>query len=341
MLIMFYSDFHIKDYSSYFKFNQISEQSGLTLELHNHILAGNFIHDKIVELKPDYLINLGDTFNNPDAVSTKTLYTANTIFKKIKSTGVKHFIIEGNHDILNSNKKISSTKILSPYVDDIIDDYYVLSDKGYKISLFPYHKEEMIMYNNIIKAKADRANIICTHCDFKGSIFEEGFATKCTLDSKQGIKIFSGHIHMPQTVNDVTFIGSVIQYGFKRQQLSMNGISTYNTDTGEYKRYFNNYSRHYLKIKDYDNIDKVKDFNTNIILQVLVKDSDEEIKALQNKLINYDYYMLKDFSKDKNTSEEVSNKYTNYNINSYSMFENYVKSKKPEAIEILEEINKL
>jgi DNA repair exonuclease SbcCD nuclease subunit len=345
MNILFYSDIHIKDNSAFIPYNQINEKTGLTKNLMNILRGLNFVADKILELKPNLVINLGDTFNTNDAITTRSLVTAylgfNNINKNCKKLNIKHYILNGNHEILNENLKLSSNILLEGFCDKIINENCVITEDNIKIGFIPFYRDEIIMSDNITSTINNNIDIICIHSDFSGSIFETGKKTTSQLNSKWGKQIFSGHVHLPQEVGDVTFIGSLIQNRFDSENLNKNGILLYNTETKNKMRFYNNYSKHFVKVNDINSfIQKInkEDFN-NIICNIYYNNNDDKI----NKQKQFLTYNIKDiyFTQKYIENEKENNIIQESNEDIYNpelLIKNYLNDNNVKAIDTFLEI---
>lgn len=346
MKILFYSDVHIKDNSSYINYNNIDENTGLTKNLMNVLRGLNFVADKVLELKPDLLINLGDTFNTNDAITTRSIVAANLGFKKIQENcntlKIKHYILNGNHEILNENLKLSSNKLLEGFCSSIIDNYTIITENDIKIGFIPFCRNQIMTHDYITTCINEKIDLICVHSDFCGSIFENGFKSESQVNTNWGgIPIFSGHIHLPQEINDVTFIGSLIQYKFDSENLNKNGILLYNTETKSKIRFYNNYSKHFIRVNDINDFTKKinkEDFN-NIVCSVFYNDDNDKINK-QNQFIIYNikdtYWIQKHEDNKENTTIEYES-----NENIYDpeiLIKNYLNQNYLTALDTFSEI---
>jgi len=339
MNILFYADVHIKDFSSFPPFNE-TDSNGLTKELNNTLQGFYFIRDYIDKNDINLVVNLGDTFNNVDTISTKSAYVAyqglNAIKTSCESKEIDHLIIVGNHELLNEHKNIHNCSILNKYSDLVVDDYIEYTINDLKIALFPYT-------SNINKAREwiDRgqsSGLICTHQEFSGNKYESGMFTESKLSPKSKVQIVAGHIHLPQETEDVICCGSLIQNKFSQYSIFNNGLLTYDTDTKKFTRVFNNYSKHYVKIKEED-VPNIKNILNplNSVVQVQVKDMDNK-EHLTQYLKEYKHFIIKKYEHNQKTALE-NKVYSEFNFTDPKMLLNrYICDNNENAIDVFNEV---
>jgi len=73
--------------------------------------------DKIIEIKPDFVVHSGDLFESPEP-SINAIYTAIEGFNRLKRHNIPVYIIHGNHDLPKRNSKGSPFKILKGILGD-------------------------------------------------------------------------------------------------------------------------------------------------------------------------------------------------------------------------------
>lgn len=172
--------------------------SGYTTLLEQHRKTYAWIAEQVADLKPDMVVNLGDTIETQGFVDTLTLNVITEGLGKVaavcKLLGIKHYQILGNHDI----------KTLKPLIHSL-PQFPVVED-------FLYLKKEDILFQSYtenfdaFKGRLEKKNPawVFTHVDAKGSLlfkglFGKGFdprwlPSECT--------VFNGHHHVPHTMNN-------------------------------------------------------------------------------------------------------------------------------------------
>lgn len=93
--------------------------------------------DKIVEIKPDFVVHCGDLFEHSEP-SVNALYTAIEGFKKLKDHNIPVYIIHGNHDKPKRDSKKSPFTILKSilgksFTTFVRKKYHILEKEGKEI----------------------------------------------------------------------------------------------------------------------------------------------------------------------------------------------------------------
>ncbi len=299
-----------------------------------------FVADIILQTKPDIVINLGDTFNNPDVVTTRSLVTAYSGFKHIqemcRETNTKHYMLDGNHDILNSNFSISNTKLLNGFCDEVIDDFSMFDIEDIRIGFVPYHNSQIQIHDWIGEAIDSGCDFVCAHCEFASAIYENGMKSESMMKTNWGKPIFSGHIHLPQIINDVTYVGSLVQSRFDSTTLNKNGVMVYDTDTQERKRYFNSSSKHLIKIRDIEALDTK--YIKNIVGQIIITgDADRELVTNKAKDIGLEDFIIVKKYEQKTEEEQVH--YSEFSVaQPKDLLRTHIELNNSDAIDVFENI---
>ena len=171
------------------------------------------IKEKINELKPKYVFNLGDTFHNKDKVSSTLLILYYDFLKEITKNSIVVQIV-GNHDfsVKKSHKTYHPFKILE--MDNLItvDDTYRLNDD----MVFMAYAREKELFEERIK-KVGNAKVLLAHLDINGFALGDDYIEKHSFLNPEDLDKFqlvlSGHYHEPQSkiVNkklEIVYIGS-------------------------------------------------------------------------------------------------------------------------------------
>jgi DNA repair exonuclease SbcCD nuclease subunit len=334
MKLLFYADLHFRENGSFIPWNK-PVGNGLSIELNNTIIGCQFVAEQIKALYPDLVVNLGDIFHPMESISVSTLYGAHLglslISKACKELGIKHYLVNGNHDIYSENNLICSTSILTGYFDEILASEDVVIGQG-DIGIVPFHSSPEAVYNGLITITGflDQDGVLLTHNDFAGAKYENNHETDSNLSPDLPIQIFSGHIHLPQTVGSVIYVGSLVQHRFSQYGLNENGILLYDTETKEVKRFRNNRSKHYVVVKD---LDRAREFDPQqVVLKVFSDQSHEEVELI---LKDYEYAYFPVIEK----KDDMQTTVTEFQIEDpLSVLKAFISQENPDALEIFEKV---
>ncbi|MBW9221267.1 DNA repair exonuclease [Methanothermococcus sp. SCGC AD-155-M21] len=100
--------------------------------------AFNQCIDKIIEIKPDFVVHSGDLFDSSEP-SVNALYTAIKGLRELRDHGIPIYIIHGNHDIPKRSSKSTPFLILKNILGDYLKTFF---NKKYHI--FKGEKEVFI-----------------------------------------------------------------------------------------------------------------------------------------------------------------------------------------------------
>lgn len=253
MKILFYGDSHFKEFGSATVWNKITS-TGLTYELDNLIEGFRFVSDHIRKLSPDLVIFAGDLFHPMETLSIRTLYGAamgmELVSRACKSLNIDHLILRGNHDTLTETPVIINSISSFGGYGTLITEPYLYDLKGFGIKLIPHCSNKAKVLSEM---DTPQAQLLVPHTEFAGAKFENGHPVEGGLDgSIVKTPIISGHIHMPQEIGNVTYIGSLVQDKFYK--VDGGYILMYDTDTSEHKRIKNTYSKDYLLVDDVETL---------------------------------------------------------------------------------------
>jgi DNA repair exonuclease SbcCD nuclease subunit len=334
MKILFYADPHFRENGSFIPWNKPAE-NGLSIELNNTIIGCHFVAEQIEALQPDLVFNLGDIFHPMESISVPTLHGTHlglsSISKTCKKFEIKHYLIAGNHDIYSEVSGITSIAILSGYFDEIISTNEVLNND---IGIVPYHSKPEDVYTGLMEVSGilSTDGVILTHSEFSGSKYENNHEVESNLSPDFPIKIFSGHLHLPQTVGNATFVGSLVQHRFSQYGLNENGILTFDTESKEIKRFRNNRSKHYVVVKD---LDAARDFDPQQVVLKVFSDRPKEEVELILKDYEYAYFPVTE------KKDDVQTTVTDFQIEDpLSALKAHISQENPEALEIFEKVVK-
>lgn len=336
MKIVFYGDTHLRETSSFPQFNRV-QQNFLTGELNNTLLSLDFVHDVILEEEPDLVINLGDSYNKDNYISTRTLFAADLGFQKVSDAcdklNIDHLIIAGNHDIyatFENGSRLSSICTLRAHGTPIMDTWsYDLS--GFRILLLPYTDNLEEAYQGIVTGID--YNLIAAHLEFLGAVHDNNHPVEHGLDPNTGVPVVCGHIHLPQILGDVCMPGSLIQGRFVREDLErIGGIMIYDTDNPKSKRLRkNDRSKHFVRVRDLNvlrNLDP-----EHCVLKIYSEVPEEDVKDL---LQGFEYVYIK--TKVAIEEGDVDSSYLQRDIDKpEKLLRDYISETHPEYLDIYDE----
>jgi DNA repair exonuclease SbcCD nuclease subunit len=252
MITLHFSDTHIRDKGSFPPFNRI-EENGFSRELNNCILGFQFVADKIKEIRPSAVFFHGDLYHTPEGLTTQVIHGSSLALQMVtdacEEVGCPFFIFPGNHDMVNDKIGITSVATLNGYADLVFDNRVVSVGK-FKVGIVQFNTDKVNVAKNLERMEK-KVDLIATHLDFKGARYETGRISSSVISPKLKVPVISGDIHLPQDLNSVHYIGSLIQNRFNREDLEgVGGVLTYDFKSKKVKRYPNTYSKHYVKVVD-------------------------------------------------------------------------------------------
>ncbi len=160
----------------------------------------------------DKIFILGDLFDNRTYLSLKVISFAIDLFDDLERMGLPVLIIGGNHDYYNNNdSEHTSLKILRKHTNvEIYTEPTLYEFSGKKILLMPWNgilKEEQ----KIMRQYAGKANFMFSHSELQGALTNLKVSLRHGANIADFVafpKVFSGHIHLHQTIKNFTYLGS-------------------------------------------------------------------------------------------------------------------------------------
>lgn len=224
--------------------------------------------------KGDQLLMLGDLFDNRNAIDMRAINIVVELFEEIGKLIECHVLL-GNHDQrMMNNPNINSIATIRN-----IDNIHVYNEPteimfGDKTALmFPWVSGKNTE-KEILEKYAGKDLLFC-HSDLNGcrtQVNPTRPISKSILDITDfgGFnKVYSGHIHIVQTIKNFTFVGS--PYHLDRNDVgNKKGLFVYNTKKNEDIFIENNFSPEFkkhkiLEEKDIDKLQKALDEDKNFI----------------------------------------------------------------------------
>lgn len=194
-------------------------------------LAVNFLKwasQKILELKPDIVVNLGDTFDTHAVVRSELLKEFRNHVQVIVDQGIAYYYVLGNHDFYKpTSSKYHALQSMEGFHKD-----FVIVDKRLdfdNITMVPHCP-------NFKEFPLDTKEICIAHQTFLGADY--GYIRPdvgVNADDVAAEIIISGHIHMRQEFGKVIYPGT--PYSQSIDDINqIKGLLLFDTET--YKRTF-------------------------------------------------------------------------------------------------------
>lgn len=278
---LFFSDFHLHERK---EFSRIDPITGLNTRL----TEGLNILDQIIEIIDKHHINsiyhLGDVFELKDRVPNHIIIEFQTRLLAITS---KHrfFSLLGNHDF-----NLPNYPILSIFESGNNDFNFINKPGSIDSSLYviPFQRNWEDFKREWKKAHEFPISILLIHQDIPGGVYETGksIGGVWDLETDPGILYLAGHLHKPQKVHGIQFLGSPYPTKFLPQDDGDYYIWLYNSKTKQLRPLQLNYSKfislNYYEL-DYPNYpidfkEIIQDNYVRIVGEVNKEDIDPKIK---------------------------------------------------------------
>lgn len=182
--------------------------------------------DKASELKIP-LIDCGDLTNDKAILRAEV---ANRLIKTMtyaKSSGVKVYLVVGNHSLCHEKGKEHALEFLRPYVSKVIDKPWHLDYIGYCI---PYHTDPLAVKDQLVSLP--KGITILMHQGFHGANTGHYVkdASAISVDLVRDYRVISGHYHTRQDVGTVSYVGNPYSLTFGEANDPAKGFQVLNDD---------------------------------------------------------------------------------------------------------------
>jgi len=225
----------------------------------------------------DIIVHLGDLFDNRNVIPINLLNYGMDIVEEISKIAPLHIIV-GNHDLWSKSASEINTVRPFRYIPNvkIYDKTDVLEYNGLRILMMPYI-ENRLEQIKIINNNKDCDYLFC-HSDLNGckmhltSVAHKNSDKIDIEDFKVFKKVRSGHIHLVQSNQHFTFVGSIFQ--MDRNDLGdQKGIFVIDTIDDSEQFYPNKVSPVFKKFtvreeSDIEELDSLKDTKDYIDLTI-------------------------------------------------------------------------
>ena len=230
----------------------------------------------------DIIVHLGDLFDNRNIIPINILNYGMDVVEEISKIAPLHIII-GNHDLYS--KSASEINSIRPfkYIPnvEIYSSPRILNYNNLNILMMPYI-EKRVEQIKVIEDNKNCDYLFC-HSDLNGCKMHLNSVAHRNHDKidienfKSFRKVRSGHIHLVQTNNNFTFVGSIFQ--MDRNDIGdQKGIFVIDTENDTEEFFPNNVSPVFKKFRvvDEESIDE---------LDTLKKSKDYIDLAISNSLL--------------------------------------------------------
>jgi DNA repair exonuclease SbcCD nuclease subunit len=229
--------------------------------------------------KDDIIVQLGDLFDNRNYIPIDILNYGQYIIEELSSICPVHILV-GNHDMYNkSSGDINSIKSFS-YIPNvhIYENSRVIDYLGKSILMMPYI-EKRDEQSDILKKYSGCDYLFC-HSDLNGAKMHltsvaHRNKNKIDVEDFSGYKnVKTGHIHIQQTIKNVTFVGSIFE--MDRNDLgNQKGIFILDVIENTEKFIINDISPRYKKvyIRQVSDIDTLDQISTRDYIDLYISNS--------------------------------------------------------------------
>ena len=225
----------------------------------------------------DIIVPLGDLFDNRNIIPINLLNYGMDIVEEISKIAPLHIII-GNHDLWSkSASEINSVRPFR-YIPNvkIYSSTEILEYNGLKILMMPFFEKRLDQIKVIDENK--NCDYLFCHSDLNGckmhltSVAHKNADKIDISDFKSFSKVKSGHIHLVQSNDHFTFVGSIFQ--MDRNDIGdQKGIFVIDTNDGTEQFFPNKVSPVFKKFSvsnedDIDRLDELKDTKDYVDLSI-------------------------------------------------------------------------
>ena len=225
----------------------------------------------------DIIVHLGDLFDNRNIIPINLLNYGMDIVEEISKIAPLHIII-GNHDLWSkSASEINSVRPFR-YIPNvkIYSSTEILEYNGLKILMMPFFEKRLDQIKVIDENK--NCDYLFCHSDLNGckmhltSVAHKNADKIDISDFKSFSKVKSGHIHLVQSNDHFTFVGSIFQ--MDRNDIGdQKGIFVIDTNDGTEQFFPNKVSPVFKKFSvsnedDIERLDELRDTKDYIDLSI-------------------------------------------------------------------------
>lgn len=284
MKILMYSDLHISKTSSILP---AGNDTKYTYRQQMIIETGKYLANLVEKENPDVIINLGDTFDQ-HTVTSYDIHVASIFFDCFKNFKGKHYVLVGNHEMINQN--FNAIALLNNISNiQVIDEPTTIDD----LAFLPYCDHREIL-------QFPEGKYLFSHQDIQGSVIRGNFTLPDGITPellKQKYKlVFNGHIHKPSINGNVINVGSISTHSFSDDEDSVPQCYIFDTDTLDLKTFRPNIcplfrkfniNRDILELQNFiNNLDDNYKYIIHCIAPFEIKDNVKSYLETNSKILN-------------------------------------------------------
>ena len=302
MKLLLYSDIHISRTSSILP---TLANSKYTYRQQMIMDTGKFLANLAIAENVDMIINLGDTFDQ-HTVSSYDIETASQFFKCFKNLRKPHYVLVGNHEMINQDfnaiellDNIDNITVIDEpdtlYANSIMSEYALHTDNNadnnISLAFLPYCDCKDIL-------ELPGGDFLFSHQDIQGSTIRGDFKLPDGIEPNVLSKyrlVFNGHIHKPSIMGNVVNVGSTVTHSFSDDNDSVPQCYVFDTETLNLKTFKPAICPLFRKFEIQQDIAELDDYLNHLdksykyILQVVCP---FELKEQVKKLLDNDELIL-------------------------------------------------
>lgn len=296
MKIFIYSDLHISKTSSILP--STSSNSKYTYRQNMILETGKYLADIIDQVKPDLIINLGDTFDQ-HTITSYDVKIASEFFKSFRYLNIPHLVLVGNHEMVNYDfnaieilNNIDNITVISEpctidgnFIKTLYGNADTIPELNTQLALLPYMEFKDIL-------NFPDGTFLFSHIDIMGIKIRGNFELPDGVSKEQLAKyklVFNGHIHRPSIKDNVVNVGSISTHSFSDDDESVPQCYVFDTETLDLTTYKPTSCPLFRKFEIYESIDELVayinglDSNYKYVLQVVCPfELKDDVKAHLN-----------------------------------------------------------
>ena len=242
--ILFHSDIHFNLYREF--------SEGETGRLDRIIEVEKTIITYALDYGIKDLVFLGDWFHNRSQLNVLVLQKTLELMYQNLSNDLRFYFLVGNHDQYDSSGQVHSLypfKMLGKVAD--LPCYIKIRDK--LIGFIPYQvNRDQLLQDIESLLRGQKVDLLCLHQGVQEAKLPNGMAAGdesflSLSELPDDLPIISGHIHKPQVLDNLLYIGAPLQHSFgdagdRRGWYVLD-------DDGEFEFIENNFSPRFYKLE--------------------------------------------------------------------------------------------
>lgn len=275
----------------------------------------------------DKIIHLGDLFHNKAIIRSECLRDISDIFNNSKFEWI---ILTGNHDYENSNCEGHSLKTLENInnvsVIDSNSSYYDMYKEKDKLLFIAY--ENIEKFKEKLEGWESKDITLFIHQSIEGFDYwnyDNSDKNVIPRELLKNFRIFSGHIHKYQQIENITYVGSPFTQKFDEANEKKYVVS-FDTETKQAHRIELNLPKHVqyeIEINSQEDFKSLKnlDIKQNDLVKVKIKGEKSLLNKVNKHLFQNERIVLQKEYIDNSKKVLIKD---SYDID--SMFEIYLKN---------------